>query len=113
MKLGIPVAELLERLSSDELAEWIAYERYAGPSEMWTAEVLAQIHELLQQIAYCVGAQVKAQLPRPKRYPRPHESVSWAERRRNHEAEPAKTKSEVIESLNAALDRREAKNESG
>ena len=41
--------EVLEKHTSRELEEWMAYERVVGPVDSsWDQEVLAQIHELIQ-----------------------------------------------------------------
>lgn len=71
----------LERISSLELAEWEAYERYAGPLDSaYLAEALASLHELIQTLNRMTGAahftdrqHKKNPAPEPKRFPRPHE----------------------------------------
>ncbi|MFD8117097.1 hypothetical protein [Streptomyces microflavus] len=64
-----------------EFAEWQAYDRATGAlNDEWQAELLANIHELLQFQAYLTGQahftdkhHKKGPAPKPERYPRPHE----------------------------------------
>lgn len=73
--------ELLERITSRELTEWEAYERFAGPiGSGWQDEVMAGIHEQLQRLNRIQGAahftdkkHRKNPVPEPKDYPRPYE----------------------------------------
>jgi hypothetical protein len=75
------VAGLLAAVSSRELSEWEAYERHAGPLDtVWQDEVMAGIHEQLQQLNRLQGAahftdkkHTKNPAPEPKHYPRPRE----------------------------------------
>ncbi|MFH8405579.1 hypothetical protein ACH4FX_12500 [Streptomyces sp. NPDC018019] len=75
------VAELLARTDARELAEWAAYERYAGPlGPAYRDEALAAIHEQLQRLNRIQGAahftdkkHRKNPAPEPKPYPRPRE----------------------------------------
>ncbi|WP_055563600.1 hypothetical protein [Streptomyces atriruber] len=75
------VRELLERIDSRELAEWAAYERYAGPvDDSYLAGVLAALHEQVQTLNRMTGAahftdkkHKKNPAPEPSHYPRPHE----------------------------------------
>lgn len=68
-------------MTSIELSEWEAYERYAGPiGPSWEAEVLAGIHEQLQRLNRIQGAahftdrkHKKNPVPEPKHFDRPHE----------------------------------------
>lgn len=72
---------MLERTDSRELAEWAAYERYAGPiDDAYLAGVLAALHEQVQTLNRMTGAahftdkkHTKNPAPEPKHYPRPHE----------------------------------------
>lgn len=75
------VRELLARIDSRELAEWAAYERYAGPvDDSYLAGALAALHEQIQTLNRMTGAahftdkkHTKNPAPEPKHYPRPHE----------------------------------------
>ncbi|MFJ4828390.1 hypothetical protein ACIP79_00390 [Streptomyces sp. NPDC088747] len=75
------VRELLARIDSHELAEWAAYERFAGPvGNQWRDEVFASLHEQGQALNRMTGAahftdkkHRKNPAPEPKHYPRPHE----------------------------------------
>jgi hypothetical protein len=73
------VRELLATVDSYELSEWVAYERVFGPiGSRYNDEMLAQQHEILQSVAYLLGAQVtpkgqKNPIPIPKHTPRPDE----------------------------------------
>lgn len=77
----MPVDEVLARHTSRELAEWAAYERYAGPIDRsYDREVLANIHEQLQYLNRLTGAahftdkkNKNNPAPEPERYPRPSE----------------------------------------
>lgn len=72
---------MLSRISSRELSEWEAYERYAGPlGQAYGDEVLAAIHEQMQRLNRLQGAahftdrkHKKNPVPEPKAYPRPYE----------------------------------------
>jgi hypothetical protein len=65
----MPVREVLARHSAMELAEWAAYEHAYGPLDgAWRDEVMAQMHELTQLVAYLSGCQFEEN-PAPK--PRP------------------------------------------
>lgn len=69
----------LARISSLELTEWAAYERAYGPiNDRWRDDVLAMIHEALQQIMRLQGAahftsekRKNNPVPEPKKIPRP------------------------------------------
>jgi hypothetical protein len=60
----------------------MANERATGPfGGQWEAEVLASIHEQLQQISYLLGqahftseTRKRGPIEQPEKYPRPHES---------------------------------------
>jgi hypothetical protein len=80
MALGWPSVEWgLAHISSWELSEWEAYEREYGPvNNLFQSEVLAQIHELIQQLNRITGAahftnktHRKNPVPEPKKVPRP------------------------------------------
>lgn len=75
----MPVRELLATHTSQELAEWQAFELLNGFEDVWTAEALADIQQQLQVITYLTGAQFCDEddddgssnpVPRPQRYPR-------------------------------------------
>jgi hypothetical protein len=76
------VEELLNRMNSRELTEWMAYERHAGPlGPQWRYELLSSLHEQLQQLNYLFSQanftdknKKKGPVPKPEKYPRPHES---------------------------------------
>lgn len=59
--------------TSYEMAEWHGYEKAFGPiNGLWEHETLAQIHELLQTIAYIGGAQAEDNpIPAPTTKDRP------------------------------------------
>jgi hypothetical protein len=69
----------LTRISSRELSEWEAYEREYGPiNDRWRDDVLALVHEQLQQLNRLTGAahftsknHRKNPVPEPKKIPRP------------------------------------------
>jgi hypothetical protein len=70
------------RYTSLEIAEWLAYERFAGPVDRsYDREALAAIHEQLQIMNRLLGAahftdekkNKQNPVPEPERYPRPHE----------------------------------------
>ncbi|MFT2016290.1 hypothetical protein ACMA1D_10670 [Streptomyces sp. 796.1] len=72
--------DMLSSVSSRELAEWMAYEKVAGPvGSVHGDEILAAIHEQLGFIAHLLGAAHFSDeshpnpIPAPERYPRPHE----------------------------------------
>lgn len=51
------VDDLLHSCSSQELAEWEAYERALGPvGRQYDQDMLARIHEQLQMLTYVLGA---------------------------------------------------------
>lgn len=53
----MPVREVLARHTSREIAEWMAYEQYAGPIDRgYDREALAGIHEQLQYMNRLIGA---------------------------------------------------------
>lgn len=72
---------MLARISSRELSEWEAYERYAGPlGTAYGDEVMAALHEQIQRLNRLQGAahftdrnHKKNPVPEPKAYPRPYE----------------------------------------
>lgn len=69
-------------MSAAELAEWKAYERHAGPlGTAWRDELLGQMHEQIQQLNFLFSQanftdknHKKGPVPKPERYPRPHEA---------------------------------------
>lgn len=71
----------MERISSRELSEWMAYEREDGPiGARWQDEAIAAIHEQLQRLNHLQGAahftdrkHKKNPVPSPKHYTRPYE----------------------------------------
>ncbi len=74
---------MLNSMDSVEYSRWMAYERAHGPiNGEWNQEVLANIQEQLQSIAYLLGqahftdkTHKRGPIPKPERYPRPYESV--------------------------------------
>jgi hypothetical protein len=86
----MPVREMLSRIDSRELTEWVAYEEEFGPvGSRYSDEILAQLKDLLHQYAYqSVGANVpsgkKNPIPEPEATVRPHE---WARKAREQEGE--------------------------
>lgn len=68
-------------MTSLELSEWEAYERYAGPlGDSYQAELQAATHEQIQRTNRVLGAahftdrkNKKNPVPEVKPYPRPHE----------------------------------------
>jgi hypothetical protein len=77
----MPVREVLARHTSREIAEWMAYEQYAGPIDRgYDREALAGIHEQLQYMNRLIGAahftdskHPNNPVPEPQHYPRPNE----------------------------------------
>ncbi len=71
----------MERISSRELSEWMAFEREDGPiGTRWRDEATAATHEQIQRLNHLQGAahftdrkHKKNPVPSPKHYPRPHE----------------------------------------
>jgi hypothetical protein len=71
----------MERISSRELTEWMAYEIEEGPlGPRWQDETMAAIHEQLQRLNHIQGAahftdrkHKKNPVPSPKHYTRPYE----------------------------------------
>lgn len=90
---------MLDVISARELAEWMAYERFAGPiDDQWTAEIQAQSNERLQMVAYLEGAGFKKNpIKKPERVPRPWEMFGA------HEA-PQDLEDEVSEADQQAAD---------
>jgi hypothetical protein len=70
-------------MDSYEFSQWIAFERSHGPlGGEWDADALASIQEQLQQISYLLGqahftdkTHKRGPIPKPERFPRPHESL--------------------------------------
>lgn len=77
---------MLQSMDSVEYTGWMAFERSHGPvNGEWDAEALAALHEQLQQISYLLGqahftdkTHKRGPIPKPERYPRPHEAVKRA-----------------------------------
>ncbi len=71
---------MLDQISARQLAEWMAYERVAGPlDDSWLAELVGQIHELFQHQNFMMGMKVykNSKVPKPRHVPRPREM--WGE----------------------------------
>lgn len=72
---------MLEQITSRQLTEWQAYEMVAGAvDERYDSNVLADIHEQLQQLNHLIGAAYFTEddpednpIRKPSRYPRPDE----------------------------------------
>lgn len=64
----MPVREVLARHTSHELFEWKAFELAYGPIDhIHSNELLTEVVELLQTVAYLQGAQMeKNPMPKPK-----------------------------------------------
>jgi len=68
----MPVRVLLQTMSSRELSEWRAYERFYGPVDRsYDSEMLAQIHELLQVLIQVTVRVNGGEGWEPKPVPRP------------------------------------------
>lgn len=86
----MPVRELLSRIDSRELTEWVAYEEEFGPvGSKYGDEILAQLKDLLHNYAYhSIGMNVPAgkknPIPEPTSTVRPSE---WAEKARELEGD--------------------------
>ena len=72
------VRELLTKLDSREIAEWMAYERAFGPvGNMYTHATLGSIQEQLQLVAFLQGGMFEENpAPEPQRWPRPDELLA-------------------------------------
>ncbi len=74
------VNELLTKLSSYELSQWMAFERVNGPlGRQYGDDMAANIHEQLQAIQFILGrmsAGADSPVPAPHRVLRPHEVLS-------------------------------------
>lgn len=90
------VAELLSRISSWELSEWMAYEDATGPLDnRWRDDMLARIHECIQ-VAFAGGE--------PQMLPRPHQIADLVEAQLAESAEDeAQEQQDVVAALNEAL----------
>lgn len=81
------VEELLSKISSYELSEWMAFERVNGPlGQQYSDDMLANVHEQLQAIQFILGrmsAGEESPVPAPHRVLRPHEVLTH----KNEEAE--------------------------
>ncbi|MFE7797057.1 hypothetical protein [Nocardia sp. NPDC057440] len=75
------VEEMLHRVSSRELTEWIAYEQKNGPlGHQYSDDVLASILEALHTNTFVAGLQYDPNpVPEPKRVPRPPEVMQGEE----------------------------------
>lgn len=69
------VEEMLDRISAKEVSEWMAYEKATGPlGHQYSDDLLAHIHEQLQNLSYITGAQYEDNpAGLPKRIPRPYQ----------------------------------------
>ncbi len=71
----------MRRYTSRQIAEWLAYERFAGPIDRsYDRDVLAAMHEQLQYLCRLIGAahftdrkHPNNPVPEPQHYPRAHE----------------------------------------
>lgn len=71
-------------MDSVEFSQWIAYERVHGPLDgSWDAEATASIQEQLQQLSYLLSqakftdkTHRRGPVPKPERFPRPHEAMN-------------------------------------
>lgn len=81
------VNDLLNKMSSYELTEWMAFERVNGPlGQQYSDDMSANIHEQLQAIQFILGrmsAGEESPVPAPHRVLRPHEVLT----RKNEEVE--------------------------
>lgn len=81
--MGRSVDELLETVSSRDLAELRAYERLNGPiGPQYIQESLACMHEQLQRIVaavYAVNVKDEDDIPEVVAYPRPPEIFNPSE----------------------------------
>lgn len=78
------VKDMLHSVSSEELGEWMVYEKYAGPvGQLYSDELLRQIFETLRWQSYLIGGQYKENpVPKPgKPYPTPSEWANMTEPR--------------------------------
>lgn len=68
----MPVRDVLARHSSREISEWQGFERAYGPIDhTHQTELLTQLIEATQTVAYLVGAQLETNpMPTPKPMPR-------------------------------------------
>ncbi len=68
---------MLEKVSSYELAEWMAFEKVNGPlGSQYSDDMMANVHEQLQAIQFILGrmsAGKESPVPPPHRLRRPHE----------------------------------------
>jgi hypothetical protein len=71
------VQEMLTKVSSYELSQWMAFEKINGPlGAQYSDDMLASIHEQLQAIQFILGrmsAGKESPVPPPHRLRRPHE----------------------------------------
>lgn len=78
----MPVGEMLSRISSYEITEWMAYEKAQGPllSE-YRDDMLASIHEQLQFLCHLYGSQFEENpVDEPVKLPRPNDLYDWVKR---------------------------------
>lgn len=71
---------MLDQITARDLAEWMAYERVAGPfDDKWEAELIGQLHELMQAMVHMMGGKCYKKNPykRPKHVPRPWEMYGF------------------------------------
>ena len=76
--LGCTVSELLERVDSRELTEWMAFEKAFGPlGNDYEKEALATIQDSLNALMFLTGQISYGQknpVPEPTKFPRPHQA---------------------------------------
>lgn len=72
------MGELLTKIDSREISEWMAYERAFGPvGDMYLYATLGSIQEQLQLVAYLQGGMYDENpAPTPERWPRPDELLA-------------------------------------
>lgn len=104
----------MKRISSYELSQWIAYERASGPlGQIYSQDMLAQIHEQLQAIQYILGAQAAGEespVPIPFKQPRPSDifnrsAVVYEQPSLREAQEPVDPELMDIDTFNAYLDK--------
>lgn len=74
------VNDLLNKVSSYELSQWMAFEKVNGPlGQQYSDDMSANIHEQLQAIQFILGrmsAGEESPVPPPHRVLRPHEVLT-------------------------------------
>lgn len=93
--------ELLTKISSYELTQWIAFERVNGPlGPQYSNDMLANIHEQLQAVQFILGrmsAGEDSPVPQPHKMLRAHEVLT------HHPVESFETDSMDLESFTAVM----------